>query len=775
VPLQAVCPKCDFVVQRGTNEELPPHCPACGSRIACPRCGSTLEPAHDPTPGLHCSTCGVDLGEADTMPFASSAPTQVLETLALPGFEVRGILGRGGMGIVYRAYQVSLKRDVALKVLPPALASQPAVLDRFRREAELAARLTGSHILPVYDISEAQGVPVIVMPLIKGGDLGRVLRDRLAVKKGQPPQLLHPWAELEDRAYLDHLLPVLDQVVAGVAVLHRHGVLHRDIKPSNVLVDDEGNAWISDFGLARLQDQDSGTQTGVGMGTRGYAAPEQISGETESDARADVYGLGATLYQSLTLEMPYGKTIPQAEGPRPEPIHRRQPLLSPDFDAVVLTTLEPERERRYSSSQELQEDWKRLRQGLLPKARRAGPLRRLGRDLRRHPWATAAAVALIALMAALGLMFSRDRRIPDAIDPRIAFDGTLPLPPVGADQVVNRRVAIATEPPGANIVFVPLHELTGFPMPQGAIRPKDKTPLTGFELPSGMYLVVAEVPGYGFHEVYRVVPRPKQNLDFHARDAMPWEEMTDGTAKLRAITVPSGMATDGMAYFEGGVFTMGNGTLPAVPPHRRKVDPFYLDCTEVTVGAYRQVRAGLPAELETNPPPDAYPVSWVYFDQAAVYAEMVGKRLPDEAEYEFAATGGGTRRFPWGDSPAKITPWPLGPVGQPSYDCIRTDPPVYGLYSNVAEWTSSWYSQYPGTDQDIVNGFYAPSMQVHFNNARIIRGGPIAVAQGKPDPAGKDKSDIWDPRWRCGVTRDVAYPGLGFRCARSAKPRFLNP
>src|SRR5260370_265501 len=108
----------------------------------------------------------------------------------------------------------------------------------------MAARLTDSHVLPVFDIQEVQGVPLLIMPLIEGSDLGKIIRDRQNVKKGNHPARPHSWALLDDRSYLDHILPLLDQVVDAVTVIHQAGVLHRDIKPSNVLVDSRANLWL---------------------------------------------------------------------------------------------------------------------------------------------------------------------------------------------------------------------------------------------------------------------------------------------------------------------------------------------------------------------------------------------------------------------------------------------------------------------------------------------------------------------------------------------------
>ncbi len=147
----------------------------------------------------------------------------------------------------------------------------------------------------------------------------------------------------------------------------------------------------------------------------------------------------------------------------------------------------------------------------------------------------------------------------------------------------------------------------------------------------------------------------------------------------------------------------------------------------------------------------------VTWHQAIAYAEKMGKRLPDETEYEYAATACGKQRFPWGDT-APEKNWPLGPVGEPAHDRVdlHRQPPVFGLYSNVAEWTSSWAGGYPGLEQAEPD-----------STLRVVRGAPLWVVTGQRDPSGI----VRGPRERINVVGPAQLPGLGFRCARSARPR----
>lgn len=749
---RAACPKCESLLPAAVADTPPTHCPACGSRVTCPCCGHMLKRDAQETNTLRCPRCGARLREGDTVaeePLSRVVSTSVLE---IPGFEVHGELGRGGMGIVYRAHQVSLSRDVAIKVLPPVLAGDPARLERFRNEATVAAQLTDSHVLPVFDIQEVQGVPLLIMPYIEGADLGKILYQRERIRSGNPVSDPHSLATLDDRAYIGQLLPLLDQLVDAVTVIHDARIFHRDIKPSNVLVDRRGNVWLSDFGLARLVEEGAGTETGAGMGTRGFASPEQLRGEV-IDFRADLFSLGATLYKALTLEMPYGRSGPSATDVLPPPTSKLQGLLSRDFDAVLLKALELDRERRYPSAAEFKADWHRVRRGLIPRARRMSRSRRLTRWTHRHARALVAFL-MVALLA--GLFGFLSRQPPD---PR-----------------VYRRVRVETEPAGARIALVPLDEDDGFPIGDQAMRPKDPTPVTIPRVPVGEYLVVVDKADYGFHEVFRVVPRPKQ-MTARVFSHSSWNELDDGTIQWDPIKIPSSTeVTKGMARFEGGEFTMGMEGLE-VPLYWRTVPAFYLDLTEVSMKMYRSMTEIPPLKLKENAPADdPYAACWLTYDQALNCAEKMGKRLPDEGEYEFAATGGGKQRYPWGDDPPPDKAWPIGPVGEPKIDHTPTDPPVYGLFSNVVEWTLSRRAPYPGVARNLIEIWNSSDEDQAVTRAlRMVRGGPFAVVTEAPNLPRDVPLEQWDPRFRQGITRTMAIKGLGFRCARSAQPRFLEP
>jgi formylglycine-generating enzyme required for sulfatase activity len=741
------------------GEDLPPELiPRLHGAMSClhllerawPRSGTVTDPDGSP------SRPGSAPSETPTVSSPGDAPAPPPDRVPgagvwrdwVPGFEIREWIGGGGMGDVFRARQTRLGREVALKILRPAFLADPERLARFRREAEVAAGLQDPHLLPVYDVLEVRGVPVIVLPLVDGCDLGRILSDRTLVQRGEPSEGRHPWSALADADFLDRVLPVLDQVVEAVAVLHRAGVLHRDVKPSNVLVDGRGHVQISDFGLARLGEEAALTSPGRELGTPGFMSPEQWAGQPDVDARADLFGLGVTLYQALTLAAPFGKARLTANHPPPAPISALQPLLPAVFDAVVLKSLEPDRRHRYASAAALQADWQRVRSGQAPLATRPGPLRRATRRMRRPVPLAVLAVMLIGLIGSLGLL---------------AFLGHWQR----EEPPVPRDVHIDTDPPGAQIVFVPIDPATGQPLLDQSIQPRDQRTPVRLRLLPGDYVVEVLLDDGRFHEVRRHVPRPGELPQFYAH--WRWTKGNDGVITLVTIRIQTPTDLGEMARFEGRVTpAIAGGLAPDGLAHDRNLPAFYLDPTEVPWARYIEVMKLPPVNSRNrvHDPPQDEAVRFIPHGEATYYAELLGKRLPDEWEYELASTAGGTRPFPWGDEPrSRFDPaWPFGPVGVSKFDHTGDPTSVIGLYSNVAEWTST-VMMVPRAQRAGV------SAQLSVRNMdSVARGAPLSVAQGRPDPAEFNLG----PCHRLFLSRVSGYPGVGFRCARSVRPRFLK-
>jgi WD40 repeat protein/serine/threonine protein kinase len=324
---------------------------------------------------------------SDTGCAAETAATFVLPSV--PGYEVRRVLGRGGMGVVYEACQQSLGRTVALKMVLAGVDAGFAELVRFRTEAEALARLQHPHVVQIFDVGEHAGRPFLALEYLEGGSLA----DRLAE------------AALEPRA----AARLVEALAHGVQAIHDKGVIHRDLKPGNVLLAADGTPKVADFGLAKRLDVDQGlSRMGDALGTPSYMAPEQAAGRTsEVGPAADVYSLGAILYECLARRPPFrgrtrAETVLQVlhdDALPPRGLNAKTPH---DLESICLKCLEKDPRRRYATAAALTEDLRRFLHGQPTLARPLGPGRRALKWARRRP--TAAALLGVSILAVLGAL-----------------------------------------------------------------------------------------------------------------------------------------------------------------------------------------------------------------------------------------------------------------------------------------------------------------------------------------------------------------------------------
>ena len=258
-------------------------------------------------------------------------------------YEIEAEIGRGGMAVVYRARDTRLRRKVALKVLPPDLAFRDEVKRRFLREAEMAARLSHPHIVPIYAVDEAKGLVWIAMGLVEGESLA---------------QRLHS----EPRPTLDVVRRILRETCDALEYAHRAGVVHRDIKPDNILIDRAtGRVLVTDFGIARAAEGDERlTATGIAVGTPAYMSPEQAMGEREVDGRADIYALGIVGYQMLAGELPFRATNTPAMlmkhlSERPRPLAQLRDDLPANLVYAIERALAKGRDERWADAARFKE------------------------------------------------------------------------------------------------------------------------------------------------------------------------------------------------------------------------------------------------------------------------------------------------------------------------------------------------------------------------------------------------------------------------------------
>jgi tetratricopeptide (TPR) repeat protein len=381
---------------------------------------------------------------------AKLAPERVMEPGVLGDFRIVREVGRGGMGVVYEAEQLSLGRRVALKVLPFAAALDPRHLARFRVEAQAAALLHHAHIVPIHAVGSDRGVHYYAMTFIEGRTLAELIAElRWQCEHPESGSAQTPGRRERARAAARLALQ------AAEALDHAHGlgVIHRDIKPANLLVDAAGHLWVADFGLARLGTEPGLTGPDHVLGTLRYMAPEQALGRrAEADARADVYALGVTLYELLALRPAFDgrdrrAVLRQVALHEPRPLRARDSAIPRDLETIVLKAMAKEPEWRYATARALADD---LRDFLADRpicARRPSPLGRLARWARRYRAvvATAALTLAAAVSTASLLLWCENARtraaLLEAQTARAREHEALRLTFAGSDAIATRALA----------------------------------------------------------------------------------------------------------------------------------------------------------------------------------------------------------------------------------------------------------------------------------------------------------------------------------------------
>jgi serine/threonine protein kinase/tetratricopeptide (TPR) repeat protein len=374
---------------------------------------------------------------------ANSIPKQ------LGDFEILHELGRGGMGVVYKARQLSLNRVVALKVLSSGLGLTAKAVLRFRREAEAAAKLHHTNIVPIYATGEDNGVHFYAMELIDGPSLDQVIRhvrgggdstpaegDLASTADHESSEPIPDWVGdtiafegprkmvtstqanasatsslsgsgiASGTKYFDAVATMIADVADALNHAHDHGVIHRDIKPSNLLLGSDGRLSVNDFGLARVLEQPGMTMSGEFVGTPRYMSPEQITaGRAPLDHRTDIYSLGASLYELLTLAPPFpGKTRDEVIGQilhkEPKPPRRLNRRIPTDLETICTKAIERDPDRRYQTAGQMASDLRAYVNRFAISAKRTGVLGRVHKWIRRHP-AISANLLIIVLISGL--------------------------------------------------------------------------------------------------------------------------------------------------------------------------------------------------------------------------------------------------------------------------------------------------------------------------------------------------------------------------------------
>jgi serine/threonine protein kinase/formylglycine-generating enzyme required for sulfatase activity len=717
-------------------------------------------------------------------------------------------VGRGGMGSVYLAEHLPDGRLVALKLIERSLTQSPAAVARFVREAELAASLRHPNLVAVFDSGSTDHYAYYAMEFVPGVTLARAiaqLRESRAQGQGDldlhdivPAAVARLGQELDlelgtasgardaeaRESYFASAARIVAETADALAYLHARGIVHRDVKPENILLDGAVAPLLTDFGLARDAEGGPMTRTGALLGTPQYMSPEMATlGAKAVDHRTDVYSLGVTLYELLTLRAPHQaksthellRKIAVETPPAPRLIAAGVPR---DLETIALKAIEKDPRRRYSSAQDFAEDLRRFLRFERILARPPSWWRRAGRFARRHRLVAGLAVVLagaaVAWWAMVGHFRGQEHRrlVADAaglIEHGRAASAASALRLLERARAIRsdaaterlyrlaqgeRPVAFSAEPAAA-VVFVRSMDdddgEVGVIERLGGTTP-DAPRLTAW-LPVGEYIAIVDGGDAGYGEL---------RLEVTWRDLAP---------TLHAPLRPDAESSAGMVEVPAGRYRIGYNPPKAAglildrAEEVVAVEAFLIDRCEVSNADYeRFVRAtGIRAPWGSKAlGPDArdLPVAGVTWDEALAYAQWAGKRLPSEVEWEVAARGPDARLYAFGDtfdatkanlasmsSPGLSTGRPL-PVSAATSDVSPFG--VLHMTGNVREWVFDlWRSPKRPTERELA----LPTL-----GQRVTCG---SSWQGLTSPASARASHR-QPRPPDETVRDI-----GFRCAKS--------
>ncbi|MDB5339543.1 MAG: Serine/threonine protein kinase PrkC, regulator of stationary phase [Planctomycetaceae bacterium] len=566
-------------------------------------------------------------------------------------FELREVLGQGGFGIVWRARDERLQRDVAHK-LPRSDRLSVFNKEMFLEEARAAATLRHPNIVAIYEVSEHEAEVYIVSELVDGVNL-------------------KVWSQSRPLSPAD-AAGLIAKLAKAVQHAHDQGIVHRDLKPANVLIDKQGEPHIADFGLAK-RDSNRGTSPGSSgqlLGTPAYMAPEQARGDEGAiGPHTDVYALGAMFYELLTAVRPFhGDTavlLEQVQHTPPKSPRLIKPDIPRELEAICLKCLAKDSAHRYESAQALADDLYRYLAGETVRGVHVALPTRLRNWFRRHR-RVASAMALtfcIALLVAGSITWQ--------------FRGTKPIP---ADV---REVRFVTEPAGCEITAVGLDRLTGEPDPTKIHHAKGRTPLI-MQLPPGDYLIVAVLDDNRFNEVYRHVPAKDETIS-QANRHLNWGRDPAGVINVPKFRIPRSGVENSMRLVNGTDRLVEPKNGKAESSQSWRIPSFYVDSNEMTAqdvenwgieahGAERWAEH----KRSRNYTPEPGPLLKMNYSIALARLESRGKRLPSAAELFYLSTVVCPKSPAPGNDAAGDSP------------CVLPDgSQIEGLHAGVWEWTTT--------------------------------------------------------------------------------------
>jgi serine/threonine protein kinase len=426
--------------------------------------------AGEPFPGISESTAGAlfAVGRRKPPGVVWEPPTPEELQRSFSQYEIRGILGRGGMGAVYKGWQKSLERLVAIKVLPPNLDDGGMnFADRFKQEARAMAKFKHPGIVAVYDAGETpEGLLYFIMEYIEGTDV-----QKLVASQGRLPPA--------------QALGIAARVCEALTYAHEHGVIHRDIKPSNVMIEIDGTVKVADFGLAKLSAPQSAllTVSRVSIGTPDFMAPEALKEMPNVDQRADIYAVGVMLYQMLTGEIPRGRFVPPS---------RAVPGLDKRLDGIVDRTLQTAPEARYSSAVELRSAIDPITRSLTRRIANEGAVG----GSTKHPWKMGVLIGVAAVVLATVAFFifrsesphAGEKALPPAQAPAARWVAPYPdpskIPDISGTEVIRNEPGWVRRKPGAPELVAIAADRSDLLLADGGMRARFDVPNVNADWPS---------------------------------------------------------------------------------------------------------------------------------------------------------------------------------------------------------------------------------------------------------------------------------------------------